>query len=101
MERREELLKLFDGSDKATMLLLIDKMLFLEKQLEYLETLPFIKTHPEHPEMQKSTPAAKQYKELLQQYISIIRTISRNLDDDSNEEVSPLRKWTLSRMMEV
>lgn len=101
MERKEELLKLVNDSNSSTILPLIDKMLFLEAQLENLEKLPMIKVHPENPELQKATPAAKLYKEFLQQYTNIIKVISHAVGDTTNEEDSPLRKWTRSRMMEV
>ena len=65
LERKEELLKLIDDSNRATILPLIDKMLFLENQLEQLEKLPMIKVNPENPMQQKSTPASKLYREFL------------------------------------
>lgn len=94
MERREKLLKL---TDDPTIAPLIEKMLFLEGQLENLEKLPMIKVHPDNPEIQKSTPAAKLYKEFLQQYTNIIKVISHTTGDENNEEDSPLRKWARSR----
>lgn len=97
MERKEELLKLVNDSNSSTILPLIDKMLFLEAQLENLEKLPMIKVHPENPELQKATPAAKLYKEFLQQYTNIIKVISHAVGDITNEEDSPLRKWVKSR----
>lgn len=97
MERKEELLKLVNDSNSSTILPLIDKMLFLEAQLENLEKLPMIKVHPENPELQKATPAAKLYKEFLQQYTNIIKVISHAVGDTTNEEESPLRKWVKSR----
>lgn len=101
MDRKEELQKLVNDSNSSTILPLIDKLLFLEGQLERLEQLPMIKVHPENPEIQKTTPAAKLYKEFLQQYTNVIKVISHAIGDESNEEESPLRKWTRSRMMEV
>lgn len=98
MTRREELLKL---TNDPTIIPLIEKMLFLENELEKLEKLPMIKVHPENPEIQKSTPAAKLYKEFLQQYTNIIKVISRATSHENDEEDSPLRKWTKQRMMEV
>lgn len=98
MERREELLKLVDDSNSSTITPLIDKMLFLEGQLEKLERLPMIKVHPDNPEIQKTTPAAKLYKEFLQQYANIIKVISHATDSENNEEDSPLRKWVKARM---
>lgn len=94
MERREELLKL---SNDPTIVPLIDKLLFLEGQLEILEKLPMLKVNPENPEQQKATPAAKLYKEFLQQYTNIIKVISHATGDENTEEDSPLRKWVKSR----
>lgn len=100
LKRREELLKLVNSSNASTITPLIDKMLFLEGQLEQLEKLPMIKVHPDNPEIQKSTPAAKLYKEFLQQYTNIIKVISRITGDDNKEEDSPLRKWVKSRIVD-
>lgn len=94
MERREELLKL---TDDPTIIPLIDKLLFLESQLEELEKLPMIKVNPKNPEQQKSTSAAKLYKEFLQQYTNIIKVISHATRDENSEEDSPLRAWVKSR----
>jgi hypothetical protein len=79
------------------MIPLIDKMLFIENQLENLEKLPMIKVHPDNPEIQKATPAAKLYKEFLQQYTNIVKVISHSVDDNSEKDESPLRKWAKSR----
>jgi hypothetical protein len=97
LERREELLKLVNDSNTSTLVPLIDKMLFLEKQLEGLEKLPMIKINPNNPEQQKATPAAKLYKEFLQQYTNIIKVISHTTNDEMHEEDSPLRAWVKSR----
>ena len=97
MDRKEELMKLVNESNAATITPLIDKMLFLESQLENLEKLPMIKVHPTNHEIQKATPAAKLYKEFLQQYTNVVKTISRTVGDDSTEEESPLSKWVKSR----
>lgn len=97
MTRKEELLKLVNNSNSSTIVPLIDKMLFLENQLENLEKLPMIKVHPDNPEIQKATPAAKLYKEFLQQYTNIVKVISHSVKDESDGEDSPLRKWVKSR----
>ena len=95
MTRRENLVKYLCQSrdDKHLIEPLIDEFLFLEEQLTKLKKLPFIKVHPLNPEMQKATPAAKQYKELLQQYTNIIKVLERFNGDDSEGEESPLRIW--------
>lgn len=94
MNRKEELLKSVNDSTLAP---LIDKLLFIEGQLENLEKLPMIKVNPNNPEQQKATPAAKIYKEFLQQYTNVIKVISHAVGDENNEEDSPLRRWAKSR----
>ena len=98
MERKEELLKLIDDSNRATILPIIDKMLFLENQLEQIEKLPMIKVNPENPMQQKSTPASKLYREFLQQYTNVVKVISRVTREENEQEESPLRKWVNSRL---
>lgn len=91
MDRREELLKVIDNN--ITLTPLIDEMVFLEAQITEVKKLPFIKVHPKDPMKQKTTPAAKQYKELLQQYTNIVRMLMKATDTDADNEESPLRKW--------
>ncbi len=91
MSRKEELLKLIDYD--IALVPLIDEVVYLEGQLDYLRDLPKIKVHPTDTSKQKLTPAAKLYKEMLQQYTNIIRILLRATGTDENEEESPLRKW--------
>lgn len=91
MDRREELLRLINN--EITLIPLVDEMLFLEGQLIELKKLPFIKVNPKNPAQQKSTPAQKQYKELLQQYVNVVKTVARISGTDDNDEESPLRTW--------
>lgn len=91
MNRKEELLRAIEND--ITLMPLIDEVVFLENQLEELKKLPFIKVNPKNPAQQKSTPAQKQYKELLQQYVNIIRVLIRATGTDESDEESPLRKW--------
>lgn len=94
MDRREEILKL---SKEPTIVPLLEKMIFLEGQLENLEKLPMIKVDPHNPERQKSTPAAKLYKEFLQQYTNIVKVVAKATGADEADEESPLRHWIRSR----
>ena len=55
--------------------------------------LPQIKVDPENPERQKATPAAKLYKETLQQYTNVIKVLAHCTGQDADSEESPLRKW--------
>lgn len=96
MTRKEELvnsIKELDDARKSIVLPLIDDVVFMEEQLNKLKKLPFIKIHPTNPDLQKSTPAAKQYKEILQQYNNCIKILVGTLS--KNEEVgdSPLKAY--------
>lgn len=103
MTRKEELLKIFDQVEdqKGIILPMIDDVVFLESQLEGLRKLPFIKVHPDFPDIQKPTAAAKQYKELLQQYNNCIKILTGILRKDSAEEESPLRAFIESRKKDL
>jgi hypothetical protein len=103
MERKEELLKLFEQVEdtKGLILPLIDDVVFLEEQLTILRKLPFIKVNPNNPSQQKPTPAAKQYKELLQQYNNCIKILTGILRKDTPEEDSPLRAYLNARKKEL
>lgn len=97
MDKKEELLKLVGHDIKTEQL--VDEIVFIEDQLNYLKRLPFLNVNSNNPMQQKATPAAKQYKELLQQYNNCLRLLYRitgDLGGDAEEE-SPLRKWLKSR----
>ena len=72
---------------------LIKEMVYLEEYLDELRGLPKIKVDPKNPQRQKATPAAKMYKEYLQQYINIVKVVLRASGTDQTDEESPLRKW--------
>lgn len=91
MTRKEELLEAVHGN--TLLIPLVSDMIYLEEQLEYLQTLPKIRIHPDDPSKQKATPAAKLYKELLQQYTNIVKVMLRATGSEDIEEESPLRKW--------
>lgn len=95
MDRREKLINFLcvNKDDESLIIPIIDELLFLEEQLTALKKLPFLKVHPQNPDLQKATPAAKQYKELLQQYTNIIKVLNKNNTDDSESGTSPLREW--------
>ena len=98
MSRREELVKLVPDESLELVSDVLDEIIFLEDKLEELKKLPFIQVHPQDVTKQRSTPAAKQYKEFLQQYINCVKVIEaviyrdKRLEGDEAEE-SPLRKW--------
>lgn len=91
MNRKEELLKVIEND--VTLVPLVTEMVYLEKQLDELRELPKIKVHPTDPSKQKATPAAKLYKEYLQQYTNVVKILIRKTGIDEDDEESPLRKW--------
>ena len=96
--RRDELIKIIPDESLELVTSVIDDVVFLEERLEELKKLPFIQVDPHNSMRQRSTPAAKQYKEFLQQYINCIKVIEaviyrdKRLEGDEVEE-SPLRRW--------
>jgi hypothetical protein len=90
MNRKDELMKLInDKSLEPT----VDEFLFIEGQLCELKKLPFIQVHPQDAAKQRATPAAKMYKELLQQYTNILKILLRITGGEDTETESPLRRW--------
>ena len=98
MSRRDELVNIIPEDSLELVSSVIDDVIFLEERLTELKKLPFIQVHPQDATKQRSTPASKQYKEFLQQYINAIKMIEgviyrdKRLEGDEDEE-SPLRKW--------
>ena len=97
-DRRKELLKLVNNDIVLTKA--IEEMVILEERLDYLKSLPFIKVHPDDFTKQKATPASKLYRELLQQYTTLVRIMMRATGTDEHDEESPLRKWFRENMEE-
>lgn len=91
MTRKEEILNIV-GNDPI-MVQTVEDMIYLEKQLDILRGLPKLRVDETDPMKQKATPAAKMYKEYLQQYINVVKVLLKATGTDAEEEDSPLRKW--------
>lgn len=97
-DRRSELLGLIPEDSVELVTEVVDQIIFLEGKLVELKALPFISVNPNNPAQQRSTPAAKMYKEFLQQYVNCIKVVEnviyrdKRLEGDEVED-SPLRKW--------
>lgn len=95
MERVEELL---NGTQKEKAKQLLEEVEFLEGKLKELKKMPFLSVNPKNPAQQKTTPAAKLYKDLNQQYNNSMKLLLRMLGDLGEvEEDSPLRRWIKGR----
>ena len=97
--REQELMAIARATgDEATARQLIEDIAFLEERLAELRRLPHLKIDPKNPEHQKATPAAKQYKEMLQQYTNSMKLFMKICGELDEEEVeSPLRAWLNQR----
>lgn len=94
MEREEELKKyLCTEENKVLTEPIISEFAFLEERLGQLKQLPFIQVKKDDQSKQRATPAAKMYKELLQQYTNIMKVLQKYDNSEGAEEESPLRKW--------
>lgn len=98
MDRKKEILDIIPEDSLSLVGDVVDEVIFLEDQLTELRKLPFIEVHPKNPMKQRNTPAAKMYKEFLQQYVNCIKLIEYVIYKDKRLEVdvaedSPLRKW--------
>lgn len=98
MSRYDELMSIVPEDSVELVKSVVEDVVFLEERLTELKKLPFIQVHPQDATKQRSTPASKQYKEFLQQYINAVKMIEaiiyrdKRLEGDEVEE-SPLRRW--------
>ena len=98
--RAEELRGIFAGIDddaQGVVSRLIEETISLESKLDEVRDLPMIRVHPNDPYLQKVTPAAKLYKEYLQQYTNNVKALLGVLGKNAPEEESPLRQWLNDR----
>ena len=87
--RKEEILKLIEGNDSNSVRIvreLVDDFVFLEEQLKELRKLPQIVVNKANPSLQKTTPAAKLYKDTLIQYSNLIKIILSACEEEATED---------------
>lgn len=95
LTRNQVLLDVFNNTDPDEFKLvreLIDEVVFLEDQMTELKKLPFISVHPVNPGRQKTTAAAKLYKECSQSYMNAIRILLSILRKSESSEQDELLK---------
>ena len=79
LERAARLHKMFEDLDKDTAEVvgpLINEVVSLEKRMDELRALPFLRVSKTDNSFQKATPAAKLYKECSQSYMNGIRILT-------------------------
>ena len=93
MDRREELNVIFQNvadDEKQLIDRLLDEVVFLEDRMKELRALPFVNVHPKNPALQKTTAAAKLYKECSQSYMNAIRILAgilHKVDSSAEDEL--------------
>ena len=96
MERNEDMRKLWSNLSETTQTLLEplrDNILFLENHLAELRKYPFIEVNPNNPTQQRATHAAKQYRELIQQYNACVKVLLKASQNEGAVTESPLRAY--------
>lgn len=92
-KRRKQLDEIFadiDTNEKCLIENLLDEVAYLEVRMADLKKLPFISVHPQNPALQKTTAAAKQYKECSATYANMIRILLnalRKVESDAQDEL--------------
>ena len=92
-ERRAEYDDLFkdvDDTEKRLVDHLIDEVVYYEEQMQELKRLPFIHVHPKDPAKQKTTAAARLYKEYATSYMNALRillNILRKVESTAQDEL--------------
>lgn len=92
-ERISELANIFKDVDESERLLvdnLISEVVYYEFEMEKLKQLPFISVNPKNPAKQKTTAAAKLYKEYATSYMNAIRillNILRKVESSAQDEL--------------
>ena len=95
MDRLAELENIFrniDEGEKELLKPLMSEVVFLETRMDELRKLPFVRVHPKNPEIQKTTSAAKLYKECSQSYMNAIRILCNSLRKIDSNSADDLRK---------
>jgi regulator of replication initiation timing len=93
LQERSKLLEIFAQVEPAKAQLvegLIEDAAFLRAETQELRDLigrtGMVRVHPEHPEIQKSTEAAKQYLKNVNSYAVVIKTLNGILQKNVIEE---------------
>lgn len=92
------LLEPLDESEKKMLEGTVRELVFMEQKMVEYKKLPFISVHPRNPALQKSTVAAKLYKETSAGYMNAVRVLLSALNkvDESaeNELLKKLEQFT-------
>lgn len=91
--RYDELISTISSIDPNKSIILkplIEDICFMETRLNSLRKLPQIRIHPSNAAKQQTTPAAKQYKELIQSYSNSIKILLTALYRENTSQTDEL-----------
>lgn len=94
--RQEQLQKIIDSlNDRERELLqpVADDLAEIERKLDEIGKLPFIRFSKKDPTQQERTPASKLYKELQQSRLNAVKVILSALRSNPIEEEDEFDKW--------
>lgn len=100
-EKLRELLANCDEGQRELVDRLIDELIFMEKQLDEVKKLPFLKVHPKNPMIQQQTDAFRAYKSLIQQYNNAVKTLAVVFNRAAASEEHPFAQWLKERQEEM
>lgn len=92
-QRYLDILRNVDAGELALVDGIIDEVVFCEIEMEQLRNLPFVVTKPGDPSRQKSTPAARLYKQYQAAYsnnIRILLNVLRKVESDAADDLSKM-----------
>lgn len=98
--RQEQLQKIIDSlNDRERELLqpVADDLAEIERKLDEIGKLPFIRFSKKDPTQQERTPASRLYKELQQSRLNAVKVILSALRSNPIEEEDELDKWLAER----
>lgn len=90
MKELDELFRDVDENEKKLVDNLISEVIYYEDQMAQLKQLPFINVNPKNPAQQKTTAAAKLYKEYATSYMNAIRillNVLRKVESSAQDEL--------------
>lgn len=87
------LLEPLDEAERKVLRGTVEEIVFMEAKMKEYKKLPFVSVNPRNPAFQKSTVAAKLYKETSAGYMNAVRILLSALHKvDENAENELLRK---------
>lgn len=86
----DEIFRDVDPTERRLVDRLIDECVYYEEQMAELRKLPFVAVHPKNRNLQKTTAAARVYKEYATSYMNALRILLNILRKVESEEQNEL-----------